>query len=101
MRATLIFDLDGTLIDSCAICVDILSEMLIERGATQRIDPIAARPWMSHGGFAALFSAVVGGWALCLNIMWGAATLDYLARMRVVFRPCAGGIPSGRLILKS
>ena len=59
MRATLIFDLDGTLIDSCAICVDILSEMLIERGATQRIDPIAARPWMSHGGLR-MIAALLG-----------------------------------------
>ncbi len=63
MHSALIFDLDGTLIDSCAICVDILSEMLAERGVAQRIDPIAARPWMSHGGLrmiVALLGAACG-----------------------------------------
>lgn len=50
MRRHLIFDLDGTLVDSCAICVEILQGMLHERGSSRRIDPEFARPWMSHGG---------------------------------------------------
>ena len=50
MRRHLIFDLDGTLVDSCAICVEILEGMLAERGSTRSIDPEFARPWMSHGG---------------------------------------------------
>ncbi|KQS03402.1 hypothetical protein ASG11_03280 [Sphingomonas sp. Leaf357] len=45
-----IFDLDGTLIDSCAVCVDILSEILVERRSDHAIDPIAARVYMSRGG---------------------------------------------------
>jgi phosphoglycolate phosphatase len=50
MRRHLIFDLDGTLVDSCAICVEILEGMLRERGSDRVIDPEFARPWMSHGG---------------------------------------------------
>ena len=45
-----IFDLDGTLVDSCAVCVDILSEILVERGSLQSIDPVGARTYMSRGG---------------------------------------------------
>jgi phosphoglycolate phosphatase len=45
-----IFDLDGTLVDSCAVCVDILSEILAERGATAAIDRVGARAYMSRGG---------------------------------------------------
>lgn len=45
-----IFDLDGTLVDSCAVCVDILSDILIERGSTRAIDPVEARRYMSRGG---------------------------------------------------
>lgn len=50
MKPPVIFDLDGTLVDSCAICVEILSDMLAERGSAHCIDPIGARPWMSIGG---------------------------------------------------
>ena len=50
MARALIFDLDGTLVDSCAICVEILSAMLAERGSDHVIDHVTARPWMSHGG---------------------------------------------------
>ncbi|MBB4839723.1 phosphoglycolate phosphatase [Sphingomonas kyeonggiensis] len=45
-----IFDLDGTLVDSCATCVEILSGMLAERGDAAAIDPVAARSYMSRGG---------------------------------------------------
>jgi phosphoglycolate phosphatase len=67
MKPALIFDLDGTLVDSCGICVSILSEMLAERGAQHTIDPVAARPWMSHGGqkmVAALLGPACGDPAL-------------------------------------
>ncbi len=46
----IIFDLDGTLVDSCAVCVDILSEILVERGSVRVIDPVGARTYMSRGG---------------------------------------------------
>jgi phosphoglycolate phosphatase len=55
----LIFDLDGTLVDSCMICVDILQTMLVERGSGHRIDPMAARAFMSQGG-ARMVSALLG-----------------------------------------
>lgn len=59
MIRQLIFDLDGTLVDSCSICVQILGAMLEERGSEHGIDPITARPWMSVGG-PAMVSALLG-----------------------------------------
>lgn len=59
----LIFDMDGTLVDSSAICVDILTGMLADRGSNHVIDPVAARYYMSHGGaqmVAALLSDACG-----------------------------------------
>jgi phosphoglycolate phosphatase len=50
MIRQLIFDLDGTLVDSYTICVQILSAMLEDRNSEHRIDPVSARPWMSVGG---------------------------------------------------
>lgn len=50
VQKSLIFDLDGTLVDSCAICVEILDDMLRDRGSDLVIDPEFARPWMSEGG---------------------------------------------------
>jgi phosphoglycolate phosphatase len=55
----LIFDLDGTLVDSCQVCVEILGEMLEERDSAHRIDPLYARGWMSHGG-QRMVSALLG-----------------------------------------
>ncbi len=45
-----IFDLDGTLIDSNAVCVQILSDMLVDRGVATTINPVVARQFMSRGG---------------------------------------------------
>lgn len=59
MIRQLIFDLDGTLVDSCSICVQILGEMLTDRGSDHTIDIITARPWMSVGG-AAMVAALLG-----------------------------------------
>ena len=59
MIRQIIFDLDGTLVDSCAVCVQILSEMLIDRGSTHQIDPVSARPLMSIGG-SHMVSALLG-----------------------------------------
>ncbi len=46
----LIFDMDGTLVDSSAICCSILSSMLSDRGSEHSIDAEYARQFMSHGG---------------------------------------------------
>ena len=54
-----IIDLDGTLVDSCGICVEILNEMLLERGFSHEIDYNAARPLMSCGGVS-MVSALLG-----------------------------------------
>lgn len=59
MGQHLIFDLDGTLVDSCAICCEIVNLMLAERGRAERVDPVAARPWMSIGG-ARMIAALLG-----------------------------------------
>ncbi|NBC38177.1 HAD hydrolase-like protein [Novosphingobium sp. FSY-8] len=59
MARPLIFDLDGTLVDSCAICVAILSDMLAQRGSSHRIDMDYARPFMSIGG-QAMVAALLG-----------------------------------------
>lgn len=45
-----IFDLDGTLVDSCPVCIDILAEMLVERGVERKIVPAEARAYLSRGG---------------------------------------------------
>lgn len=50
MIQAVIFDLDGTLVDSCGVCVSIIESMLEARGAARRIDPLFARPLMSSGG---------------------------------------------------
>jgi len=54
-----VFDLDGTLVDSCSVCIAILSEMLAERGAQQTINPVDARGYISHGGIT-MISALLG-----------------------------------------
>lgn len=69
----LIFDLDGTLVDSCGICVDILGTMLVDRGSSHVIDPVFARPFMSQGG-----QGMIAG-------LLGAASLDPAADL-VEFR---------------
>jgi phosphoglycolate phosphatase len=50
MKRAIIFDLDGTLIDSCGVCVAILSDMIAERGLDHEIDLEEARSFMSRGG---------------------------------------------------
>ena len=55
----IIFDLDGTLVDSCGDCITILSDMLRERGSKHIINHDAARPWMSKGGVE-MVSALMG-----------------------------------------
>lgn len=58
MTRTLIFDLDGTLVDSNIECVAILQELLEERGSDRKIDPALSAPYMSLGG-AAMVAALL------------------------------------------
>ena len=50
MSACIVFDLDGTLVDSAFVCVDILNGMLAERGSVRTIPPAHAKPYLSLGG---------------------------------------------------
>jgi phosphoglycolate phosphatase len=59
LRDFLIFDLDGTLVDSNAVCVEILQSMLDERGAGIVIDRETASVHMSRGG-AQMVAALLG-----------------------------------------
>jgi phosphoglycolate phosphatase len=54
-----IFDLDGTLVDSCGICVSILSTIIEDRGIDHMIDPVGARRYMSRGG-SEMVAALLG-----------------------------------------
>lgn len=54
----IVFDLDGTLIDSAPHCIDILNEMARARGGGA-VDPVLARRHLSRGG-AAMIAAVLG-----------------------------------------
>lgn len=59
MRSCIIFDLDGTLVDSNAVCVGILQSMLDERGSGRRIDLGESARHMSLGG-EHMVSALLG-----------------------------------------
>ena len=50
MTACIVFDLDGTLVDSAYVCVDILNGMLADRGSLRKIHPAHAKPYLSLGG---------------------------------------------------
>ena len=53
---TIVFDLDGTLVDSAPVLAEILSAMLAERGSARRVTIADIRPFASLGG-----AALVGG----------------------------------------
>lgn len=59
MKRHIIFDLDGTLVDSALVCVEILNEMLAERGSPVRIRHDEAKPYLSLGG-ATMVKALLG-----------------------------------------
>lgn len=59
MTLHLIFDLDGTLVDSSSICCTILMSMLRERQSDHAIDFDDARQYMSRGG-EQMVSALLG-----------------------------------------
>lgn len=59
MAKHLIFDLDGTLVDSVGITVAIIDQMLASRGVTLNACPITTRAHVSAGG-EAMIAAVMG-----------------------------------------
>lgn len=59
MTTTIIFDLDGTLVDSCSVCTGILQDMITARGHHHVIDADYARGFMSRGG-EAMVAALLG-----------------------------------------
>jgi phosphoglycolate phosphatase len=59
MLSHIIFDLDGTLVDSSVVCLEILSGMLTDRGSDHVIDPVSARAYMSRGGIE-MVAALLG-----------------------------------------
>lgn len=52
MTLDLLFDLDGTLVDTVYVTSDVLNSMLKERGSHRRILPEEARPLVTLGGEA-------------------------------------------------
>lgn len=50
MSECVIFDLDGTLVDSALVCADILTGMLAARGSMRTISPAQTKPFLSRGG---------------------------------------------------
>lgn len=56
----IIFDLDGTLVDSAAHCAAIINRMLADRGSDRRLTRDEATPHMSLGG-EQLITGLLGG----------------------------------------
>jgi phosphoglycolate phosphatase len=59
VSACAVFDLDGTLIDSLPVCVEILNDMLAERGSDARVSSASVRRLISRGG-PAMVSELLG-----------------------------------------
>jgi phosphoglycolate phosphatase len=50
VRGRVVFDLDGTLIDSVPLCTRIINEMLAVRGAVRRVSEAETKPYVTTGG---------------------------------------------------
>jgi phosphoglycolate phosphatase len=48
--AHILFDLDGTLVDSAPLCADVVNDMLRDRGSQRVVTAIEARAFMTRGG---------------------------------------------------
>ena len=55
----IIFDLDGTLVDSAPLCAEILTEMLAERGSYRAVAATDTRSYLTKGG-TQLVTALLG-----------------------------------------
>lgn len=56
----LIFDLDGTLVDSAPLCAGIVNAMLSERGSARRVTAEAARACLTRGGNQTVAALLAG-----------------------------------------
>jgi phosphoglycolate phosphatase len=63
MRSHVIFDLDGTLVDSVPVSVAIMNAMLSERRAAMQACPDITRRYVSAGG-QAMIAAVLGDYSI-------------------------------------
>jgi phosphoglycolate phosphatase len=59
VRGCVVFDLDGTLVDTARLCADLANAMLAARGAARRVTASQAAPHMIAGGLAAV-AALLG-----------------------------------------
>jgi phosphoglycolate phosphatase len=62
-RGRILFDLDGTLIDSVPLCAELVNEMLAARGLARRVSEAETRPFVTTGGrrmLAALLGEACG-----------------------------------------
>lgn len=59
MKPVVIFDLDGTLVDTVPVCIEIVDSMLADRGVAHSTCAIQARALASVGG-PAMISALLG-----------------------------------------
>ena len=63
VNGRILFDLDGTLIDSVPLCAELVNEMLAARGAGRRVSEAEAKPYVTTGGrrmLAALLGEACG-----------------------------------------
>jgi phosphoglycolate phosphatase len=63
----MIFDLDGTLVDSVRITCAILDAMLADRGSDRRADPALGRAMDAEGG-TAMIQAMLGPWCRDVDV---------------------------------
>lgn len=59
VRGCVVFDLDGTLVDTAPLCADLINAMLAARGSRDRVTASQAAPHVIAGG-AAMVSALLG-----------------------------------------
>ncbi|AEH63172.1 HAD family hydrolase [Zymomonas mobilis] len=78
MTFDLLFDLDGTLVDTVYVSSDVLNEMLQERGSRRVIKPEETRPLVTLGG-----EAMIAG-------LFGDDCVDPLVDVAEYRRLCAG-----------
>lgn len=58
-RPAIIFDLDGTLVDTAPLCATIINQMLSERGSSKTVESSEARAFLTKGG-TQLIAALLG-----------------------------------------